>query len=309
MNLWAIIEPYILIISLFGFVALFVWWIGLMMTRNTGSRLRDRLKGNVETKRETTGKKKLGSLFQSVGEVAASPLMPKTREEQYEMKRRLAKAGIYSPGAIRIMQGTKVMLSITGLFAGYWLGVWMENVMIGIAFGGMLGFLAPTFWLRTQTKSHLQALDRGLPDALDLLVICVEAGLTLDASMQRVGQELALAHPKLSRELEITHLETRLGLSRADSLKNLGDRTGSTQLESLATLLVQADRFGTSIASALRVHAESLRISRQQAAEEQAAKASVKLTFPLVFFIFPAVLIVLAGPAAIGLFRSALFAE
>jgi tight adherence protein C len=309
MNIWAIIEPYILIISLFGFVALLVWWAGLMMTRNTGSRLRDRLKGNVEAKREPVGKKKLGSIFQSVGEVAASPLMPKTREEQYEMKRRLAKAGIYSTGAIRIMQGTKVMLSITGLFAGYWLGVWMENVMIGIAFGGMLGFLAPTFWLRSQTKSHLASLDRGLPDALDLLVICVEAGLTLDAAMQRVGQELALAHPKLSRELEITHLETRLGLSRADSLKNLGDRTGSQQLESLATLLVQADRFGTSIASALRVHAESLRISRQQAAEEQAAKASVKLTFPLVFFIFPAVLIVLAGPAAIGLFRSALFAE
>jgi tight adherence protein C len=308
MNLWQIIEPYILIISLFGFVALLVWWVGLMMTRNTGSRLRDRLKGNVEKKSEP-GKRKLNSIFASVGEVAASPLMPKTREEQYEMKKRLAKAGVYAAGAIRIMQALKVMLSIIGLLAGYWLGVWMENVMIGIAFGGMMGFLTPTFWLRRQTKSHQEALDRGLPDALDLLVICVEAGLTLDAAMQRVGQELSLAHPKLSRELEITHLETRLGLSRADSLRNLGERTGSHQLESLATLLVQSDRFGTSIASALRVHAESLRVSRQQAAEEQAAKASVKLTFPLVFFIFPAVLIVLAGPAAIGLFKSALFAE
>jgi len=309
MNIWLIIEPYILIISLFGFVALLVWWAGLMMTKNSGSRLRDRLKGNVEKKPEPLGKKKLNSIFASVGDVAASPLMPKTREEQYEMKRRLARAGVYSTGALRIMQGSKVMLSVIGLAAGYWFGVWLENVMIGVAFGGMLGFLAPTFWLKQQTKAHLRALDRGLPDALDLLVICVEAGLTLDAAMQRVGQELSLAHPKLSRELEITHLETRLGLSRADSLKNLGERTGSEQLESLATLLVQADRFGTSVASALRVHAESLRISRQQAAEEQAAKASVKLTFPLVFFIFPAVLIVLAGPAAIGLFKSALFAE
>ncbi len=309
MNIWLIIEPYVLIISLFGFVALLAWWVGLMMTRNTGSRLRDRLKGNVEKKPEPMGRKKIGSIFQSVGDVAASPLMPKTREEQYEMKRRLAKAGVYATGALRVMQGAKVMLSLSGLVAGYFLGVWMENVMIGVAFGGMLGFLAPTFWLRQQTKSHLASLERALPDALDLLVICVEAGLTLDAAMQRVGQELSIAHPKLSRELEITHLETRLGLSRADSLKNLGDRTGSEQLESLATLLVQADRFGTSVASALRVHAESLRISRQQAAEEQAAKASVKLTFPLVFFIFPAVLIVLAGPAAIGLFKSALFAE
>jgi tight adherence protein C len=309
MSFWQIIEPYILIISLFGFVALLVWWVGLMMMRNTGSRLRDRLKGTVEKKPEPMGRRKINSIFQSVGEVAASPLMPKTREEQYEMKRRLAKAGIYAAGALGLMQGAKMMLSIVGLAAGYWLGVWMENVMIGIAFGGMLGFLMPSFWLRRQTKAHQDALDRALPDALDLLVICVEAGLTLDAAMQRVGQELSLAHPKLSRELEITHLETRLGLSRADSLRNLGERTGSNQLESLATLLVQADRFGTSIASALRVHAESLRISRQQAAEEQAAKASVKLTFPLVFFIFPAVLIVLAGPAAIGLFRSALFAE
>src|SRR5204862_5678126 len=141
MNIWQIIEPYILVISLFGFVALFVWWVGFMMTRNTGSRLRDRLKGNVEAKREPLGKKKLNSIFQSVGEVAASPLMPKTREEQYEMKRRLAKAGIYSTGAIRIMQGSKLILSLVGLGAGYWLGVWMENTMIGIAFGGMLGFL------------------------------------------------------------------------------------------------------------------------------------------------------------------------
>jgi len=100
MNIWLIIEPYVLIISLFGFVALLAWWVGLMMTRNTGSRLRDRLKGNVEKKPEPMGRKKIGSIFQSVGEVAASPLMPKTREEQYEMKRRLARAGVYATGAL-----------------------------------------------------------------------------------------------------------------------------------------------------------------------------------------------------------------
>ena len=112
MNIWLIIEPYVLIISLFGFVALLAWWVGLMMTRNTGSRLRDRLKGNVEKKPEPMGRKKIGSIFQSVGDVAASPLMPKTREEQYEMKRRLAKAGVYATGALRVMQGAKVMLSV-----------------------------------------------------------------------------------------------------------------------------------------------------------------------------------------------------
>jgi tight adherence protein C len=141
------------------------------------------------------------------------------------------------------------------------------------------------------------------------MVVCVEAGLTVDAAMQRVGQELVLAHPSLSRELGIAHMETRVGLSRADALKNLGVRTGAPGLQALAAMLIQADRFGTSIANALRIQAESLRTKRQQAAEELAAKASVKLSFPLVLFIFPATFIVLAGPTVIGLMRSALFTE
>src|SRR3954465_6328578 len=141
MTLWVTIEPYVLSISLFGFVALMAWWVGLMMTRNTGSRPRDRLKGNGEKQPEPMSRKKIGSIFQSMGEVAASPLMPKTREEQYEMKRRLARAGVYASGALRIIQGLKVILSLIGLIAGYWLGVAIDNVMIGIAFGGMLGFL------------------------------------------------------------------------------------------------------------------------------------------------------------------------
>jgi tight adherence protein C len=150
-------------------------------------------------------------------------------------------------------------------------------------------------------------LTQGLPDALDLMVVCVEAGLTVDAAMQRVGEELVLAHPSLSREMGIAHMETRVGLSRAESLKNLGARTGNAAIQSLAAMLIQADRFGTSIANALRIHAESLRQKRQHAAEEMAAKASVKMSFPLVLFIFPATFIVLAGPTVIGLFRSALF--
>jgi tight adherence protein C len=144
----------------------------------------------------------------------------------------------------------------------------------------------------------------GLPDALDLMVVCVEAGLTVDSAMQRVGQELGLAHPELSRELGIAHMETRVGLSRQEAMKNLGVRTGSSALQSLAAMLIQADRFGTSIASALRIHAESLRNSRQAAAEELAAKASVKMSFPLVLFIFPATFIVLAGPTVLQLMNS-----
>src|SRR4029078_9324837 len=133
------------------------------------------------------------------------------------------------------------------------------------------------------------------------MVVCVEAGLTIDSAMQRVGEELVLAHPAVSRELGIAHMETRVGLSRQEALKSLGTRTGNSGFQSLAAMLVQADRFGTSIANALRIHAESRRVKRQQAAEEMAAKASVKMSFPLVLFIFPSTFIVLAGPTVIGL--------
>ncbi len=141
------------------------------------------------------------------------------------------------------------------------------------------------------------------------MVVCVEAGLAVDAAMQRVGSELAIAHPRLSKEMEITHLETRVGLSRSDALKNLGMRTGNAALQSLASMLIQADRFGTSIAGALRIHGESLRATRQFKAEEMAAKASVKMSFPLVLFIFPATFIILAGPTVIGLMNSPFFRD
>jgi tight adherence protein C len=155
-------------------------------------------------------------------------------------------------------------------------------------------------------KKNQQQLQYGLADGLDLMVVCVEAGLTVDAAMHRVGQELMIAHPAISRELAITYMETRVGLSRAEAMKNLGTRTNNQALQSLAAMLTQADRFGTSIAGALRIHADTLRQSRQHAAEEMAAKASVKMSFPLVLFIFPATFIVLAGPTVIGLMNSGL---
>jgi tight adherence protein C len=131
----------------------------------------------------------------------------------------------------------------------------------------------------------------------------------VDAAMQRVGAELSIAHPRLSRELEITHMETRVGLSRSEALKNLGMRTGNAPLQALASMLIQAERFGTSIAGALRIHGESLRANRQFKAEEMAAKASVKMSFPLVLFIFPATFIILAGPTVVGLMNSAFFKD
>jgi tight adherence protein C len=198
---------------------------------------------------------------------------------------------------------------VGGLGFGYVIGTLTNQTMLGVSLGGLVGYFLPRLWLKHKVKSNQMGLQLALPDALDLMVVCVEAGLTVDAAMQRVGQELALAHPGLSRELGICHMETRVGLSRQESMKNLGTRTGSPALQSLASMLIQADRFGTSIANALRIQAEALRLKRQHAAEEMAAKASVKMSFPLVLFIFPATFIVLAGPTVIGLMKSALFTE
>lgn len=243
-------------------------------------------------------------MLERFGQVAARPFMPKTREKQSGLRQSLARAGIYSPSAIRLVTGAKVICLCGGLVGGYFVGLAFDWLMLGLSVGGLVGYLLPVLWLRLAIKGNQRGLTFGLADAIDLMVVCVEAGLTVDAAMQRVGQELALAHPGLSREFSIAHMETRVGLARAEAMRNLGQRTGNAALQSLASMLIQADRFGTSIAQALRVYSDTLRVNRQHAAEEQAAKASVKMTFPLVLFIFPATFIVLAGPTIINLMNS-----
>jgi tight adherence protein C len=211
---------------------------------------------------------------------------------------------------MEMVVGLKVILLGVGAVCGYLVGASLGGGIlpyVAVYVGALVGFLAPTLWLKGRIKKRRKALDAALPDALDLMVVCVESGLTLDAALQRVGHEIQLAHPDISKEFGITHMETRVGLSRIDALRNLGQRTGSASLQSLAAMLVQTERFGTSIATALRVHAESLRTKRQHAAEEQAAKTTVKLAFPVVLFIFPTLLVVLGGPAFILFFKSPLF--
>jgi tight adherence protein C len=274
-------------------------YLGMNFLNTRGDeKLRDRLKGPKKftataatAKRERELKIPLKELAQRIGQMAAAPFMPKTREKQSGLRQSLARAGIYSAPALKAVTGAKVICLVAGVGIGYFVGAWMDVILMGLAIGGLIGYMSPT---------------EGLADALDLMVVCVEAGLTVDGAMQRVGTDLAIAHPSLSRELNIAHMETRVGLSRSESLKNLGQRTGNAALQSLASMLIQADRFGTSVAQALRVHADTLRTTRQFAAEESAAKASVKLTFPLVLFIFPATFIVLAGPTVVQLMESEL---
>jgi len=302
-------EQTVFLICVVGAVSLGAFYLVRLFFSGDGGKLRQRLANRqVEVKAIDSGNT-AKDLFQRIGSAAAKPFMPETREKMSEMRKKLCKAGIYSPAAIKMVTGMKVICLAVGLVGGYLVGMTLDNLLLGLSLGGLIGYMAPAMWLSIQVKKQQKFLDYGLPDALDLMVVCVEAGLAVDAAMQRVGTELALAHPVLSREFEITHMETRVGLSRAEALRNMGARTGSSALQGLAAMLIQAERFGTSIASALRVHAESLRTTRQFKAEEMAAKASDKMSFPLVLFIFPATFIILAGPTVVGLMNSAFFKD
>ena len=172
------------------------------------------------------------------------------------------------------------------------------NVLIALV-AAAAGYVIPGFLLARMAKRRQHRIRLSLPDALDLLVVSVEAGLGLDQAVQRVGDELAEAHPELSEEMRLINLEMRAGTERAEALRHLADRTGVDDVASLVATLVQTDKFGTSVAASLRIHSEVLRTKRRQRAEEAAAKTGVKMVFPLVLCVFPAVWIVTIGPAAI----------
>ncbi len=301
-------DKIIFLISIAGAVAAMAYFLSELVFGKRDTKLYDRLSNQRVSDEQAVLLKDqsmdMRSMASKVGQAAASPFMPKDREKQSDLRKQLAMAGIYQPAAIRAVTGFKLILLVGGISFGLLLGMMTGYLVLFAALGGIVGYLTPTLWLRGKVNSNQKMLQLGLPDALDLMVVCVEAGLTVDASMQRVGEELAIAHPAISREWGIAHMETRIGLSRAEALKNMGTRTGSPAVQQLVAMLVQAERFGTSIGDALRIQSETLRIKRQHIAEEMAAKASVKMSFPLVLFIFPATFIVLAGPTVLGLMNS-----
>ncbi len=299
--------------SLAGALALGAYWGVARLMVAADPKIASRLSGRGQTGSQVTiadGDTKQDSPLKRIGMALASPFMPEKESEKIGgMRKKLAMAGIYDPAAIKSVVGFRFICLIGGIVFGYIFASAFGYGVLGAALGGLIGHFIPSIWLSSKISANQKALNLGLPDALDLMVICVESGLTIDGSMQRVGDELELSHPALSREFSVAHMETRVGVSRQDAFKNLATRTGNTSIQSLTAMLIQADRFGTSIATALRVQAESMRSKRQFQAEELAAKASVKMSFPLVLFVFPATFIVLAGPTVIGLLNSALFTE
>ncbi len=298
------LEQRLLFVLVAAAVAFAVWGIWQLASNGDRDRLRNRLTDDQPDSftTATEGHASFTDLIQRVGMAAARPFMPKDKSKEGVLRRDLIRAGVYSPTAARTVIGGRVVLLCVGFFGGLFVGELAGQALLGLSLGGIVGYMAPTLWLKSRIGQNQRELTLGLPDALDLMVVCVEAGLTIEAAMQRVGDELSLAHPAISREVGICHMETRIGLPRREALRNLGERTGNLSLQQLAAMLSQADRFGTGIAGALRVQAESLRIKRQQSAEGLAAKASVKLSFPLVLFIMPAAFIVMIGPAVMNFF-------
>ncbi len=234
-------------------------------------------------------------------------LLP-TGESQDAVRSGLERAGIRNPGAAGVFLGAKVLLA--GLCGLGWIALnWVlarpvGSIVLQGALAAAVGFYLPTLWLYLRGESRKGDIQSSLPDALDLMVVCVEAGLGLNAAIARVGQEIKLASPALSEELNLVNHEIRAGLTRADALRRLARRTGVEDLYALTAMLIQTDRLGTSVAQSLRAHAESMRTKRRQRAEQLARKAGIKLAFPLVFLIFPALLVVILGPAAIQLMQA-----
>ncbi len=268
----------------------------LLMPARAGAidrRLDELTAGREDGPSERKASQALLGLIKRVGEKA-----PRGTKELGPLRLRLVQAGFRRPEAITIFFGIRVVFAV-GLFLLMGTSI-LGRPNISFALAAMLaGYLLPGMVLARLAKRRSHRIRLSLADALDLLVVSVEAGLGLDQALTRVGHELAFAYPDLSDELKLVNLELRAGKPRPEALRNLADRTGVDDLSALVTMLIQTDKFGTSVAHSLRVYSETLRTKRRQRAEEAAAKTGVKMVFPLVFCIFPAIWVVTIGPAAI----------
>lgn len=233
---------------------------------------------------------------------------PAADAERSLLQTRLIQAGHYSPQAMQVYLGVKVLLMTAPAAVGLALGsLGLFPLKVGVLMGGCLGvfgMIGPSFWLDRAKGRRTRTLQHALPDALDLMVICLEGGLTLQSSIQRIAEELRTAHPELSSELMIAQREVQLGLQDSEAIRHLAERTDLQDVRNLVTVISQSERFGASLVKGLRIHSEGLRIQRRQKAEEMAQKAGTKILFPTLLFIFPAIFVVILGPAFFQILRA-----
>ena len=253
-------------------------------------------------------KDKLYALLTRLGEASK----PSNEAEVSAIREALVTAGYRHAKAPILFMGAKLLSSvllfvIAAVIPAKLIGFPTVNAQLMLYVGAAsAGYFLPMWWLRHAISSRKEKILDAFPDALDLMVVCVEAGLAMDAAISRVSSEIQFAHRELAEEFNLVSLELRTGLSRMEALKNLSRRIDLEEVSSLVALLVQTDKFGTSVGQALRVHSDAMRVNRQLRAEELAAKLPVKLLFPLVFFIFPSLFVIVVGPAAIKIARTLL---
>lgn len=295
-------------IAIFACVALGVWFAMEMLGSGGKTRAEERLDEFKDPQaalgaRTGGASDSMAKLIEKASPKLSAPLKPKTEEEEGKLKQRLQHAGYRSENAVTIFLGAKFLCLCLGFFGSggsmlYLKGLTTEALMYTIGISGIAMFLPDVIvWIKK--KGRQDTIFYGLPDALDLMVVCVEAGLGLDQAMRKVSEEMKKSYAVLAEEFALANLQLQMGAARNEVLHDLGQRTGVDDLKALAAILIQADKFGSSVAQALRVQSDSMRTRRSQMAEEKAAKTAVKLIFPLVIFIFPAIFVVLVGPAAI----------
>ena len=266
-------------------------------------------KGRIEVRLDSLGDGNrqvdsgtLGQITQSTLSKIGSPLLPLEEEQRTRLKTELLKAGYYGPRALIIFLGIKMLLMSFPVALGVMAGMLgLTSVSIGAKYGllaSVFGMIAPSFFLVHLKRKRQARLRRSLPDALDVIVICMEGGLSLPAAFQRVVDELRTVHPDLAMEMTIVEREMQFGRTTGEALRHFGERADLEEVRSLASVIIQAEHYGTSLVSTLRTYSKTLRTLRILRAEEMAQKAAVKIVFPTLLCIFPAIFIVLAGPAA-----------
>jgi tight adherence protein C len=299
-------------LAVFGLFAAVAWW--LLERVATG---KPRAEQRLDEFREPHGRRKQLAAAKASGKKSeamtkmlekatpkfAKPLQPKSELEASKLKQRLAHAGFRNEAAASIYLGLKFIGLIAGFVFGggamlLTYGVELNALLYSIGIAGVMFYL-PDIILWFLGSQRKEAIFLGLPDALDLMVVCVESGLGLDQAMRKVSDEMKTTYRVIAEEFALCNFQLQMGRERTEVLHELGYRTGVEDVRALAAILIQADKFGSSIAQALRVQSDSMRLRRRQLAEERAAKTAVKLIFPLVLFIFPAIFVVLVGPAAI----------
>src|ERR1700676_1491758 len=237
-------------------------------------------------------------------------IVPVSPKDVTVMQRRLIRAGLRKENALKVLYGFKLVLGVLFPLGAFTLATNMQfetgNRVIAVLIGLVAGFFGPNEFVRMAAKRRQKQIQRGLANALDLMVVCVESGLGLDQAIMQVAKELEKAHPEITEELAIVNLELKAGKRRAEALRNLADRTAVDDLKKLVAVLIQADRFGTGVAQSLRAHSDYMRVQARQIAEEKAAKLGVKLVFPIFFCILPSLFVVTVGPVVMRIIRELL---